>query len=126
MVLHFANRFMQRKRLYKSVSKSLTQCNLKAFFQAKNQLSSLFSLKDSILLYLRSHLIYKRQCINCSIAYYGETKVILELLNIEVHLYWREKYHCLVNQVTCVNLRISRPWIMSHTSLNVWLKNLYP
>ena len=87
MVLHFANRFMQRKRLYKSVSKSLTQCNIKAIFQAKNQLSSLFSLKDSILLYLRSHLIYKCQCSNCSIAYYGETKVILELLDIEVHLH---------------------------------------
>ena len=124
-MLHFANRFMQRKRFYKSVSKSLPQCNIKVIFQSKNQLSSLFSFKDSILLYLRSHLIYKCQCINCSIACYGETEVILELLNIEVRLRLREKYHCLVNQVTCVNLRISRPWMMSHASLNVWLKNLY-
>ena len=34
--------FNLRKRLYKSVSKSLPQCNIKVIFQSKNRLSSLF------------------------------------------------------------------------------------
>ena len=62
-----------RKGLYKSVSKSLPQCNIKVIFQSKNRLSSFFKFKDSIPLHLRSHLIYKFQCSNCNITYYGET-----------------------------------------------------
>ena len=58
----------------KSVSKSLTQCNIKVIFQSKNWLSSLIKFKDSIPLYLRSHLIYKFQCSNCNITYYGKTE----------------------------------------------------
>ena len=45
-----------RKGLYKLVSKSLPQCNIKVIFQSKNRLSSSFKFKDSITLYLRSHL----------------------------------------------------------------------
>ena len=52
------------KRLYQLVSKSLPQCNIKVIFQSKNRLSSYFKFKDSILLYLRSPLIYKFQCSN--------------------------------------------------------------
>ena len=63
-----------RKRLYKSVSKSLPQCNIKVIFQSKNRWSSLFIFKDSIPLYLCSHLIYKFHCSNCNITYYGETE----------------------------------------------------
>ena len=63
-----------RKRLYKSVSKSLPQCNIKVIFQSKNILSGFFKFKDSIPLYLCSHLIYKFQCSNCNITYYGETE----------------------------------------------------
>ena len=63
-----------RKRLYKSVSKSLPQWNIKVIFQSKNQLSSFFRFKDSIPLYLRFHLIYKFQCSNCNVTYYGETE----------------------------------------------------
>ena len=63
-----------RKRLYKSVSKSLPQCNIKVIFQSKNRLNNLFKFKDSIPLYLRSHLIYKFQCSNFNITYYGETE----------------------------------------------------
>ena len=48
-----------RKRLYKSVSKSLPLCNIKVIFQSKNRSSCFFKCKDSIHLYLRSHLIYK-------------------------------------------------------------------
>ena len=63
-----------RKRLYKSVSKSLPQCNIKVIFQSKNRLSSLFKFKDSIPLYLPSHLIYKFKCSNCNITYYSQTE----------------------------------------------------
>ena len=63
-----------RKRLYKSVSKSLPQCNIKVIFQSKNRLSSFFKFKDSIPSHLRSHLIYKFQCSNCNITYYSETE----------------------------------------------------
>ena len=37
-----------RKGLYKSVSKSLPQCNRKVIFQSKNRLSSFFKIKDSV------------------------------------------------------------------------------
>ena len=57
-----------RKRLHKAVSKSLLQCIIKVIFQSKNQLSSLFKFKDSIPLYLRSHVVYKFQCSNCNIT----------------------------------------------------------
>ena len=63
-----------RKRLYKSVSKSLPQCNTKVFLQSKNRLSSFFKFKESIPLHLCSHLIYKFQWSNCNITYYGETE----------------------------------------------------
>ena len=63
-----------RKRLYKLVSKSLPECNVKDIFQSKNRLSSLFKFKDSIPLHLRSPLIYKFQCSNCDITYYCETE----------------------------------------------------
>ena len=62
------------KRLYKSVSKSLPQCNINVIFQSKNQLSCFFKFKDSIPLHLCSHLIYKFQCSNCNITYYGESE----------------------------------------------------
>ena len=62
-----------RKRLYKSVSKSLPQCNIKVIFQSKNRFSSLFKFRDSVPLYLRSHLIYKFQCSNCNVFYWGKT-----------------------------------------------------
>ena len=55
-----------RKRLYKSVSKSLSQYNIKVLFQSKNRLSTFFKFKDSIPLHLRSHLNYKFQCSNCN------------------------------------------------------------
>ena len=60
--------------MYKSVSKSLPQCNIKVIFQSKNRLSSFFKFKDSTPLYLCSHIIYNFQCINCNITYYGETE----------------------------------------------------
>ena len=63
-----------RKHLYKAVSKSLPQCNVKVIFQSKNRLSSLFKFKDSIPLYLRCHVDYKFQCSNCNITYYSKTE----------------------------------------------------
>ena len=60
IVLPFLGEFSLnlRKRLCKSVSKSLLQCNIKVIFQSKNRSSSFLKFKGSILLYLRSHLIY--------------------------------------------------------------------
>ena len=63
-----------RKLLYKSVSKSLPQRNIKVIFQSKNRFSSFFKLKDFIPLHLRSNLIYKFQCSNCNITNYDETE----------------------------------------------------
>ena len=63
-----------RKCLYKSVSKSLPQCNMETIFQSKNWLSSFFKFKNSIPLQLDSHLIYDFQCSNCNITYYGQTE----------------------------------------------------
>ena len=124
-----------RKGLHKSVSKLLPQHNIKVIFQPKCQLNNLF--KEPILLYLHSHLIYKFQCSNCNITHNAET---------ERHLKVRPSEHIIVSpltgknstttkifplkitsfcQVTCVHLIISLSCIMSHTSLNGWLKNLY-
>ena len=68
-----------RTRLDKSVRKTLPQCNIKVILQSKNRLSSLFKSKDSIPLYLHSHLIYKFQRSNCNIAHYGETELHLKV-----------------------------------------------
>ena len=74
VVLPFLGKFSLnlRKRLYKSVSKSLPQCKIKVIFQSKNRFSGLFKFKDSCPSYLRSHFIYKFQFSNCSISYYGK------------------------------------------------------
>ena len=55
-----------RKHLYKSISKSLLQC--KVIFYSKNRLGCFFKFKDSVPLYLCSHLIHKVQCSNCNIT----------------------------------------------------------
>ena len=108
-----------RKRLYKSVSKSLPQCNIKVISQSKNRLSSFLKFKDSISLYLRSHLINKFMCSNCNVIYYGETEIHLNVMagehiskspltgkrvnNNKKNLPFKIIAFC---QVTCVHLRI--------------------
>ena len=47
----------------------LPQCN-----QSKNRLSNLFGFKDSIPKELRSHLVNRFLCSNCSITYHSETE----------------------------------------------------
>ena len=66
--------FTECRKLGKDLLIASPECNIKVIFQSKNQLSSLFKFKDSIPLYLRSHVIYKFQCSNCNITYYGETE----------------------------------------------------
>ena len=96
-----------RKRLDKSVSKSLPQCNIKVIFQSKNRLSSFFKFKDSIPLHLRSHLIYKFQCSNCNITYYGETERHLKvragehIKYVSVNKKSSVKDHCLLSGHAC-------------------------
>ena len=93
IVLPFLGKFSLnlRKRLYKLVRKSLPQCSIKVVFQSKNRLSSFLKFKDSIPLYLRSHLNYKFQCSDCNITYYGET---------ERHLKVRASEHISKSQLT--------------------------
>ena len=126
-----------RKGLYKLFSKSLPQYNIKDIFQYKNRLSSLFKFKDSVPFYLRFHLIYKFQCSNCNITYYGKTERNLKVRAGE-HISKSPlkgkrnnnkkkssvKNHCLLPGHVC-SFEILLFWIMSHTSLNAWLKNLY-
>ena len=57
-----------------NLNKSLPQCNTKVVFQSKNRLNSFPKFKGSSPLHLHSHLIYKLQCSNCNISYYGETE----------------------------------------------------
>ena len=100
--------------MFKSVSKSLPQCNIKVNFQSKNRSNNLFKFKDSIPLYLRSHLIYKFQCSNCNITYYGETEHHLKvragehistspLMGKRVHNNRKSsiKDHCLLSGHVC-------------------------
>ena len=126
-----------RERLYKSVGKSLPQYNIKVIFQSKNRLSSLFKFKDSISLYLRSHLIFKFQCSNCNISCYCETERHLKVRAGEHigaspltgnRLITTKNFPLKVTvfcHVTCIHLMILPSRTMSHTSLNFWLKNLY-
>ena len=81
IVLPFLGKFSMNLRtyLYKSVSKTLPQCNIKVIFQSKNRLSSFFKFKVSIPLHLCSHLISKFQCRNCNINYYGENECHFKL-----------------------------------------------
>ena len=72
-----------RKGLYKSVSKSLPQCNGKVIFQSKNRLSNFFKFNDSIPLHICSHLVDKLQCSNCNITYYVESERHLKVSGAE-------------------------------------------
>ena len=42
-------------------------------------MSNLFKFKDSIPLYICSHLVYKIQCSNCNITYYVEAECRLKV-----------------------------------------------
>ena len=76
IVLPFLGQFSLnlRYRLYNCFNKTIPQCNIEVIFQSKNRLSNLFRFKDSIPEELRSHIVYKFLCSNCSITYYGETE----------------------------------------------------
>ena len=106
----------------------------KSYFLVQKSIESFFKWKDSIPLYLCSHLIYKFQCNNCNTTSYGKAERHLKVRAGE-HVPWWEKGSITTKnlplkitafcQVTCVHFMILPSWIMSHTSLNVWLKNLY-
>ena len=108
-----------RKRLYKLVSKSLPQCNIKVIFQSKNRLSSFFKFKDSIPLHLHSHLIYKFQCSNCNITYYGK---------IERHLKVKACEHISTSPLTEKRVNNNKKSSFKDHCLlsgHGWSKNLY-
>ena len=81
VVLPFLRKFSLklRKRLYKAVSKSLPQCNIKVIFQSKSRLSSLFKFKDSIPLYLRSMLFTNFSVVIAILLTMAKLNVILKL-----------------------------------------------
>ena len=97
-----------KKRLYKSVSKSLPQCNIKVIFESKNGLSSFFEFKDSIPLHLCSYLIYKFQCSNCNITYYGQT---------ERHLKVRGGEHISTSPLTRKRVNINKKYFVKDRCL---------
>ena len=91
-----------------------------------------------IPLYLRSHLIYKFLISNCNITYYGETECHFKVRagehistfpltakRVNNNKQSFVKDYTTFSLVMYVHLMILLSWIMSHTSLNVWLKNLY-
>ena len=129
-----------RTCLYKSVSKTLSYCNVKVVFQSKNRLSNFFKLKNSISFSILHFFIYTYvQCstviglISAVIAILltmAKLNVILklELVSIEVSLHSQEKGSISKNlllkitafcQVMCIPLVILPPLIMSHSSKNV-------
>ena len=73
-----------RKHLHKSVSKSLRQCNIKVIFQSKNRLSNLFKFKDSIPLYLRSHLFTNFSVVIAILLTMAKLNVILKLEMVSI------------------------------------------
>ena len=68
-----------RKRFYKSVSKSLPQCNIKVIFQSENRLNDLFKFKGSIPLYLRLHLFINFSVVIAVLFTMAKLNVILKL-----------------------------------------------
>ena len=116
MVLPFVGKssVSMRTRLYKSVSKLLPHSNIKVVSQSKNRLSNLFKFKDSVALYLRTHLICKCQCSNCNFADYceierhlkartGERTSLSTLTEERVNNNKKlaVKYHCLLSGHEC-------------------------
>ena len=62
------------KNLKKSIGKYLYGCRLIVISRATTRLSSLFSFKDKIPMYLVSGVIYKFKCGGCNSTYIGKTK----------------------------------------------------
>ena len=93
IVLPFSGQFSLslRSKLYNYFNKTLPQCNIKVFLQSKKFLRKLFRFKDSIPKELRSHIVYKFLCSNCSITYYGQT---------ERHLNVRSGEHLSLSSLT--------------------------
>ena len=62
-----------RSRLVKSIQGNLQFCSLKVVFQSPCKLRSLFHFKDTLDKKIRSDLVYRYTCSNCSVTYYGKT-----------------------------------------------------
>ena len=68
-----------KARLYKSLSKTLVQCNIKVIFQSENRLSSYFKFKDSIFLYFITTLFTTFGVIIAILVTNRKLNVILKL-----------------------------------------------
>ena len=62
-----------RAQLVRSIQQNLKFCSLNATFQLPCKLHTLFKFKDSLDKKIRSDLIYRYTCSNCSVTYYGKS-----------------------------------------------------
>ena len=62
-----------KKRLNRSIGKSLKFCELKIIFQTGNRLMNYFRFKDCVPETLQSNFVYKFKCGSCTASYYGKT-----------------------------------------------------
>ena len=62
-----------RTRLTKTMNKHVKFCKLRVIFQTNNRLKSYFRFKDSVPETLRSNLISKFSCGNCTASYIDKT-----------------------------------------------------
>ena len=62
-----------KTKLTKTMSKHMKFCKLRVIFQTNNRLKNYFRFKDFVPKTLRSSLIYKFLCGNCTSSYIGKT-----------------------------------------------------
>ena len=60
-----------KRQIIKCIKDNIPNCNLRVVFSSKRRLSNFFKFKDKIPNDLQSHLIYKIQCAECNLCYYG-------------------------------------------------------
>ena len=60
-----------KRKITKYIKDNIPDCKLKIIFFSKRRLSNFFKFKDKIPSDLQSHLVYKIQCAECNLCYYG-------------------------------------------------------
>ena len=60
-----------RKQIVTLLKKNIPSCRVKFLFKTKRRLSHFFKFKDTTPKCLQSHLVYKLQCNDCNVIYYG-------------------------------------------------------
>ena len=75
MVLPYTNDTVEEfaRRLVDLTSKFYPDVDLKVLFTCPNTISNLFSFKDKTPTLLKSKIVYRTKCIDCSDFYIGKT-----------------------------------------------------